>query len=127
MYGPFEVLTTGKNGRYCTIRLPDFWKIHPTFNIALLERNKGTDPKKQVIEIEADDAGWKMEWIMASRPSDDDVKKHVDLLKWEGYSQYENTWEMYENTSENSMYVLKEYYGKNLKIERDGRYGKRKK
>jgi len=46
MYGPLEVLSTGKNGRYCTIKLPESWKIHPTFNIALLERYRGTDPKK---------------------------------------------------------------------------------
>jgi len=35
MYGPFKVLSTGKNGRYCTIMLPECWKIHPTLNIAL--------------------------------------------------------------------------------------------
>jgi len=37
MYGPFEVIETGKNGRYCKLRLADSWKIHPTFNISLLE------------------------------------------------------------------------------------------
>jgi hypothetical protein len=38
MYGPFEVKVIWKNGRYCTIKLPDFGKIHPTFSITLLER-----------------------------------------------------------------------------------------
>ena len=37
MYGPFEVVNTGSNGRDCLLKLPDSWKIHPTFNIALLE------------------------------------------------------------------------------------------
>lgn len=86
MYGPFEVINTGKNGRYCKLKLPDAWKIHPTFNLALLEQYPGTDPKKQVIEIEADDAGWKMELIIASGPSDDDPRRYVYLVKWEGYS-----------------------------------------
>jgi len=76
VYGPFKVLSTGKNGRYCKIKLPDLWKIHPTFNIALLKCYRGTNPKKRVIEIEADNAGWKMESILASGPSDDNAKKH---------------------------------------------------
>jgi hypothetical protein len=46
-----------------------------------------------VIEIEADDAGWKMESIIPSGPSNDNLKKHVYLDKWEGYSHDENTWE----------------------------------
>jgi hypothetical protein len=37
MYGRFEVLATGNNGRYSTLKLPETWKIHLTFNIALLE------------------------------------------------------------------------------------------
>jgi hypothetical protein len=113
MYGRFEVLATGKNGRYSTLKLPETWKIHLTFNIALLERYRGTEPKKQVVEIEAKDAGWKMESIIASRPSDDNPQNHVYLVKWEGYSQDENTWETYENVLECLLDLLKEYYGKN--------------
>jgi hypothetical protein len=126
MYGPFEVVNTGSNGRYCKLKLPSTWKIHPTFNISLLERYRGTDPNKQVIEIEADSAGWKMESISASGPSDDDPRKHVYLVKWEGYSHDENTWETYENVSECSLDLLKEYYGKNPPMKKDGHYGKKK-
>jgi len=126
MYGPFEVIHTGKNGSYSKLKLPESWKIHPTFNIALLERYRGTNPKKQVVEIKADDAGWKMESIIASGPSDDDPRKHVYLVKWEGYLHNENTSEMYENVLESSLDLLKDYYGKNPAMERDGRYGKKK-
>jgi len=77
MYGPFKVSLTGKNSRYCTGKLPESWRIYPTFNTTLLERYRATNPKKQVIEIKADDVGWKMESIIASRPSVNDVKKHV--------------------------------------------------
>jgi len=97
MYGPFKVLSTGKNETYCTISLRDSWKIHLTFDIALLERYRGSDPRKQVVEIEADDAGWEMVSIIASGPSDEDAKKHAYLVKWEGYLLDEKTWEIYEN------------------------------
>jgi len=126
MYGPFKVISTGKNGRYCKLKLSDSWKIHPTFNIALLEQYRGTDPKKQVVEIGASDAGGNMESIIASGPSDDDPKKQVYLVKWEGYSHDENTWETYENVLECSSDLLKDYYGKNPMIQRDGRFGRKK-
>jgi len=45
MYGPFEIISTGKNQRYCKLRLPDTWRIHPAYNLALLEWYQGTDPK----------------------------------------------------------------------------------
>jgi hypothetical protein len=61
MNGPSEVIDAGENERYCRVKLPDSWKIHPTFNITLLERYQGTNPMKHVVEIEADAAGWKME------------------------------------------------------------------
>jgi len=91
MYGPFEVIDTGNNRWYCKLKLSEFWRIHPTYNIALHEHYQGTYPKKEVVEIEADDAGWKMETIIASGCSDKDPRKHVYLVKWEGYSHDENT------------------------------------
>jgi hypothetical protein len=126
MYGPFEVISEGHNGRYCTLRLPDSWKIHPVFNIALLERYRGKDPGKQMAEIEEDDSGWKMEKIIASGPSNDNAKKHVYLVKWEGFSQDENTWESYENVEESADELLEEYYEKNPTVEKDGRFVRRK-
>jgi len=127
MYGRFEVVSTGKNGRYCTLRLPESWKIHPTSNIALLERYRGTDPKKQVVEIGAHHAGWKTEIIIPSGPSDDHVKKHVYMVKWEGFSHDKNTWETYANVTESSKYLLKDYYAQKPTIKRDGKYMRKKK
>ena len=43
MFGPFEVLSVAKNLPYCKLKLPDSWKIHPVFNISLLERYKGNN------------------------------------------------------------------------------------
>jgi len=57
MYGPFKILSTGHNDCYCKLELPSWWKINPTFNIAVLERYRGKNPEGEIIEIEADNAG----------------------------------------------------------------------
>jgi len=124
MLGPFEILSVGSNNRYCKLKLPDHWKLHPVFNIDLLERYKGTDPKKQVIEIEADGEDWEMETIVASGPTDHDPKKHVFLVKWKNYAQEENTWETYENVAEHNKGLLKDFYARNPGMAKDERFGK---
>jgi hypothetical protein len=60
MLEPYEVISVGSNDLYWKLRLPDNWKLHPVFNIDLLERYKGTDLKKQEVEIEADGEEWVM-------------------------------------------------------------------
>jgi len=125
MFGPFEILSVGKNLRYCKLSLPDSWKIHPVFNIDLLERYRGTDPKKQVVEIEADGEDWVMESIIASGPSDGDCKQHVFLVKWKDFTQEENTWESYENVAEHNVDLLEDFYKWNPGMEKDGRFKKK--
>jgi hypothetical protein len=126
MLGPFRVLGVGSNLPYCKLELPDSWKIHPVFNIDLLERYKGTDPKKKVIKIEADREGWVIETMIASGPSDDNPKHHVFLVEWKDFTQEENTWETYENVAEHNMELLEDYYKWNSGMEKDARYSKRK-
>jgi hypothetical protein len=46
MYRPFEVVPTGKNRRSSMIKLLESWKIHPTFNISLFERYRGTGTQR---------------------------------------------------------------------------------
>jgi len=124
MLGPFEILSVGSNNRYCKLKLPEHWKLYPVFNIDLLERYKGTDPKKQVIEIEADGEDWEMETIVASGPSDHNPKEHVFLVTWKNYAQEENTWETYENVTEHNKELLKDYYARNPGMAKDERFGK---
>jgi len=127
MLRPFEVVSVGSNLRYCKLKLPDSWKIHSVFTINLLERSKGRDPKKQVIEIEADGNDWVMESIIASGPSDNYPWHHVFLVKWKDFSHEENTWEMFDNVAEGNLKSLKDYYKKNPRVEKDGRFTSRKK
>jgi len=118
----FEVLSIGSNERDCKLKLPEWWKIHPVFIIDLLERYKGTDSKKQVIDIEADGDDWVMESVLASEPSDDNPKRHVFLVKWKDFAQEENTWETYENVANHSLRLYEDYYKRNTAVEKNGRY-----
>jgi hypothetical protein len=66
------------------------------------------------------DAGLEMESIHSSGFSNDDPRKHVYLVKWKGYSHYENMWETYQNLLEWLLVLLKDYCGKNPTVETDG-------
>jgi len=125
MLGPFKVSSVGSNLWYCKIKLPDSWKIHPVFNINLLERYKGTNLKKQILEIEADSEDWIMETIIASGPSDGNPKQHVFVVKWKNYTQEENMWKTYENVVGHNMRLLEDYYKYNPAVKRDGRLKKK--
>jgi hypothetical protein len=82
------------------LKLPEKWKIQPVFNISLLDKYRGSIPEREVVEIEADNSGWEMESIIASGPSNNNHRKHVYLVKWEGFTHEENTWESYSNVKE---------------------------
>jgi len=123
MYGPFKVVSVGHNDRYCKLDLPWSWKIHPAFNVSLLEQYRGTNPETPAVEIEADDAGWTIEAIIASGPSNEDPNKHVFLVKWEGFTHEENTWESFENVNNNAQELLEKYYEENPDTEKDKRFG----
>lgn len=112
---PFEILSVASNLRYCKLKLPDSWMIHSVFNIELLKRYKGRDPKNQVIEVTADGRDWDMESIFASEPSEENTRTQVYLVKWMDYSHEENTWETYGNGPESDLRLLKEYYRNNPK------------
>jgi hypothetical protein len=58
------------------------------------------------------------EAVIASRPTDNDHRKHVFLVKWENYTHDENTWESYEHVLEVAPKLLAGYYDKHLKIEK---------
>jgi len=124
--GPFKVLSIGSNSRFCKLKLPHSWKIHPVFNIDLLEQYKGTDPNNRIIEIEADGEDWVMESIIPTGPSDNNPKRHVFLVKWKDFAQEENTWETCENVAEHDIKLLREYYERNPMVEKDARFNEKK-
>src|ERR1700681_1149554 len=122
MYGPFKIIKVGGNKRWCRLELPPTWKIHPAFNIALLEPYWGDPLEREVPPIEADDGGWTHESIVASGPTDNDHRKHVFLVKWSGYSHDVNTWESWEHLNEIAPELITEYYTKNPVMEKDSRW-----
>jgi len=78
--------------------------------------------------VEADDVGWVLELIIAGRATVDNPKRHVYLVKWEGYSHDENWWESYENVANTVLELLDNCNDMNPSIGRVWRYkDKRKK
>jgi len=67
-----------------------------------------------------------MESIIASSPSDGNVKQHVFLVKWKDFTQEENTWETYEHVAEHNMQLLEDFYKRNPGIEKDRRFQKKR-
>jgi transposase InsO family protein len=124
LYGPFKITKVGSNKRWCRLDLPTTWKIHPTFNVALLERYRGDIKERDIPAIEADNEGWIPEAVIASGPTDDDHKKHVFLVKWEGYTHEENTWESYDHLMEVSPELVDKFYEQHPEMEKDKRWKK---
>jgi hypothetical protein len=64
--------------------------------------------------------------VIASGPSNNDAESHVYLVRWEGCSHKETTWETFENLNENAKELWAEYYTENANMQRDKRFGKEK-
>jgi len=60
--------------------------------------------------------------LIACGPSDDNPKQHVFLVKWNDFTQEDNTWETYENVAEDDKGLFKDYYARNLTVEKDGTF-----
>lgn len=46
--------------------------------------------------------------MITSEPSDEDVKRHVYLVKWKDSLNKETTWEMYDNLVEDDSKLLED-------------------
>jgi len=101
--------------------------MNATFDIGIPEWYQWTDPQKQIAEFEANNAGRRMESVIASGASDEDPKWLVSLFKQEGCSHDENMLENYHNTVDSLKELLDYYDRRNLSIHSDGSYMKLKK
>ena len=78
-------------------------KVHPVYHIGLLERYRDSkDPKRKQIVPEVEEIDGEMNWevreVVESRQNR--RKKHNPieyLVLWEGYSDEDRTWEVYDN------------------------------
>jgi hypothetical protein len=123
LYGPFRILSVGK--RTVKPELPPRWRIHPTFHISLIEPYRG-DPHRattdlQTIDIEADDEGWTPKAIVAAGPKDDNPAHHKFLVKWQGFSHEENTWEEFDHMFDIAPDLVRAYYRQRPHITPDER------
>jgi hypothetical protein len=124
LYRPFQISKVGSNKWWCRLKLPETWKIHPSFHVALLEPYRGNQKEREIPPVKADNEEWIPEAIMTNRPTDNDHRKHLFLIKWENYIHDENTWKSYEHLFDIAPELLARYYDKHLEIEKDKRWKK---
>jgi hypothetical protein len=127
LYGPFRIEKIVSPTAY-RLTLPRKWKIHNTFHVALLEpyrqsaRRPAIDPERVLQEQnEVEGEEYDVEEIMAS--SWDKADRRVKyLVKWLGYPDRKDwTEEPFENFSEGSHELLRDFHRQNPAAPKDYR------
>ena len=109
LYGHCQVFEK-KGNRVFKLNIPARWKIHPEFDVSLLQPYKGSDrPNREQPPREPEHVEGELEWeverivkseIITYRRNVRGVKKAFKELrycvKWAGCSEDENTWEPLE-------------------------------
>jgi RNase H-like domain found in reverse transcriptase/Reverse transcriptase (RNA-dependent DNA polymerase)/Integrase zinc binding domain/Chromo (CHRromatin Organisation MOdifier) domain len=103
--GPYEVEEKIGPVNY-QLKLPQGSRLHPVFHISLLEPTKGPTPvaTSEDIQPENDPDVYEVEKIVRTRVVRD---QRQYLVKWEGYDDSENSWELTEDISPG---LLKEFH-----------------
>jgi hypothetical protein len=97
-FGPFQVTETIGKTTY-RLDLPSHWKVHNVFHTNLLlpyqetqeHRCNFAEPPPELIEGQEE---WEVEQILDRRLH---RRKEQCLIKWKGYSDTHNSWELEEN------------------------------
>lgn len=124
-FGPFKILERiGKNAY--RLELPPQWKIHPVFNVNLLEPyRQSKDPNRHQEgpppqEIEGEE-NWEVEEIVKSRPKKGRNGQAEYLVLWKGYAHEDATWEPYEHLEGSSEELLRDFHSRYPKAVKDKR------
>lgn len=95
--GPFKIAKVISSTAY-KLDLPEDWKIHPVFHIALLKRyekgNNDTEVVVQDIEMESDNREYEVDKIIGKRFGKEHQVEY--LVLWKGFPESESTWEPFE-------------------------------
>ena len=97
--GPFLIKRIKGPNNY-ELQLPPDARIHPVFHISLLEPADSMTPLQEIFYYE-NDQEYKVEKILEQRG-----QKY--LVKWKGYEDSENTWELLKNLA-NCQELLQRY------------------
>lgn len=93
--GPFKILKKLSDSTY-KLDLPPKVKLHPVFNVSLLESAEGTikvdTGYDDDMEVE-DEREYEPEKILNARRNEEKGNRLEYLVKWKGYTDDENTWE----------------------------------
>ena len=94
--GPFEILEEIGPVAY-RLQLPADWKVHNVFHVSQLKSVVGDIQFEQPVQVDQDEE-FEIEAIVDSRVS---KGKQQYLIKWKGFSDFENQW-LDEDSLENA-------------------------
>jgi hypothetical protein len=106
--GPFKVKRKISEVNY-ELALPKTMRIHPVFHVALLEPAPDSAPLDRQTKVTSDEE-YEVEKILDYQEIGG--KPHY-LVKWENYSDAENTWEPKRNLTKNCSDLLEEFHRQN--------------
>ena len=126
LYGLFKVLEKRGN-RAFKLDISPGWKIHPVFQVSLLEPYNVSDrPNREQTQREPEDVEGELEWevekIVKSeiitytrkvRRVDKEFKELCYFVNWAGCSEDENTWEPPEGLV-NAREIVEKFHRENL-------------
>jgi hypothetical protein len=95
--GPYDIIEKISHVVY-KLTLPDKFRIHPYFHISKLRRYKESDEFPDRVQVDrpapvttiGDDDAWYVEGLVGKRKKGNTIEY---LVKWEGYPDWENSWE----------------------------------
>jgi len=126
MHGPFKVLEVKKGERAFKLEISPRWKIHPIFDVSLLEpyrasAREGREQPPRVPEDIEGDLEWEVERIVKSEVStytrkvgrrNQEFKELGYIIQWKGCAEDENTWEPPEGLG-NAQELVEEFHRQN--------------
>lgn len=107
--GPFQVEAVVAPCAY-RLCLPENWRIHNVFHASQLKAVHGSPSRQEAILLEDSTEEFEVDRILGMRLARSGKKREF-LVRWKGYSSFEDSWEP-EGNLENARQKVHEYLTK---------------